>query len=606
MTGFIGEDEVRRIKELVDLVQLFGDYAPPQRSGANFKCCCPFHDERTPSCVIYTDQQTYHCFGCGAHGDAITLVRDKENLEFADAVEFLARRVGTEITYQERGKPGMARSEREELLAAMAFAVDYYERILWRDEVGAEARAYLAERGLDEEVCRRFRLGWAPGRGRLVDAARRERIDRRRLEKVDLAIERDGRIVDRFFERLMFPICDRFGQPIAFSGRLLPEAERRAKEAGRGVGKYINSTDTPLYRKREVVFNLHRARKFCRDAGRVVVMEGPTDVMACDAAGICEGVAVLGTSFTDAHARALGRLMGEAGPTILLFDGDEAGRKRAVAAVATCLAVGVQCRVALLPEGRDPAETLAEEGGREVLERSLDVAVADIVHLQRELAPTPHAMDPRERVASLDRVLDALRPIDDAELRRAYLEDVAAHFGFEVRRLERRLQGERGPPPVRGADEEGREGGAPLDDERAIVCQLLVREPALRSPAFDDWGCEPVLFPSPWDRIVAILLERPEADLDALLLAEGIADEPELIAALHRWVRSDTGPSGQDLGEGETLLRDLLDGLVQRRQHRRLETIQAALVAAEREGRMEEAAGLFREQAELRRESRPL
>ncbi len=284
MSGFIGDDQVRKVKDAVDIVQLMGEYAPLRKSGRMFACCCPFHQERSPSCYVYPDDQHYYCFGCGARGDAISLVKEKENLTFGEAVELLARRAGIQLVY-EKGGGGMPRGERDVLLAAFQFATRFYERVLWEAPEAAPARDYLLSRKLTREVCERFRVGWAPGAGQLVSAARRQDIDPALLARLDLAVERDRGLSDRFYERVTFPICDRFGNPVAFSARLLPAAERAAKEAGRGVGKYVNNTDTPLYHKGSTVFNLHRARIAARDAGRLIVMEGPTDVMAADQAG---------------------------------------------------------------------------------------------------------------------------------------------------------------------------------------------------------------------------------------------------------------------------------------------------------------------------------
>ena len=215
MTGFIGEEQVRRVREAIDLVQLMGDYATVKRSGNHHTCCCPFHQERTPSLHLYDDGH-YHCFGCGAHGDAITLIREKEHLDFSDALELLARRAGIELVFEKGGAKRMDRNERDQLLEAHDLATRFYEHVLWETAESAEARAYLLGRGLSEAVCKRFRLGWAPGHGALMDEARRRRIDTALLAKLDLAVERSGRQTDRFYERVTFPICDRFGHPIGY------------------------------------------------------------------------------------------------------------------------------------------------------------------------------------------------------------------------------------------------------------------------------------------------------------------------------------------------------------------------------------------------------
>jgi DNA primase len=604
MTGFIGVDEVQRIKAANDLVQVMSDYAPPQRAGHDYVVCCPFHQERTPSCHLYVGQQTYHCFGCGAHGDVISLIREKEGLDFADAVELLARRSGLEVRFERVGRSSLQRGERDALRQVMALAVAFYERLLWDDAGGDEARAYLAQRGLSPELCRRFHLGWAPGRGLLLEEARRRGVEPSALRQLDLAIERDdGRLADRFFERLMFPICDRFGSPIAFSGRLLPAAERRAKEAGRPVGKYVNNTDTPLYHKSNVVYNLHQARAFCRDAGRIIVMEGPTDVMAADQAGIGECVAVMGTALTDEHARQLGSVVGTSGRVLLLFDGDEAGRTKVLKAVQTCIAASVPSRVVLIPDERDPAEILTGAGGIASFDAILGTSVADIDHLLRSLAPRPHQLEHRQRLAVLDEILAGLRRISDRDLAAAYLADLAAYFRVETGRLERRLrEGAAAPPPAPPPADDGA-SSAPLDTLHELVLQILVREPELREPALEQWGCEPCFFGDPWRFLIDIFLEDPAIDTDRILLAEEVVRFPILYRMVHRWLRSSQGPGGQDLSDPARILQDTLRALRRQEQAQRCQELQDRLLQAQRDGRLDEAATLFAQVMDLRRES---
>ena len=553
MAGFIGEDQLRQVKEAVDIVALMGEYAPLRKSGRNFACCCPFHQERSPSCYVYPEDQSYYCFGCKAHGDVVSLIKDKENLSFADAVEVLARRAGIQLTY-ERGGGGMPRGERDELLAAFAFACQFYEQELWNSSEAAEARAYLQSRRLSRAMCERFRLGWAPGRGQLLAAGRRKGIAPETFARVDLAIERESGLSDRFYERVTFPICDRFGNPIAFSARLLPAAERAAKEAGRGVGKYVNNTDTPLYHKGASVFNVHQARTAARDSGRLIVMEGPTDVMAAAQAGYGECVAVLGTALTPEHAKMLGALVGDQGRLILLLDGDRAGQTNALKGIRTCLAVGVPVRVAMLPEELDPAELLAEsESGsgsgaspeaKSAFERVLASARPDIDHLVRALAPRPYELERRELVAIVDQVLEALRPMPDAELKALNLQDVAEYFNLDRERLAKRLS--EGPlRPARNAEpaDAGEDGPSEpelpaLDAHQDMLLHLLVREPALRATAGDDLGLEPSHLPPPWDGLVAALLLDPNANAAAVRAA--VAHQPQVLAAVGRWAATAT------------------------------------------------------------------
>jgi DNA primase len=604
MPGFLGEDQVRMVKSRIDLVQLMGEYTPLRKSGANFSGCCAFHQERTPSMYVYPEQQTYHCFGCGAHGDAITLVREKERVDFSDAIELLARRAGITLTY--RDDAGRApKGEREAQLAAVEFAVKYYEHVLWERPEAAEARAYLQSRALSEAACRRFRLGWAPGNGQLVDEARRKGIAARALLDVDLAVDRNGRPADRFWERVMFPICDRFGAPIAFSGRLLPAAERKAKEEGRGVGKYINNTDTPLYHKGNAVFNLHRARTASRDQGRLIVMEGPTDVMAADEAGFTECVAVLGTALTPEHARQLGSLVGTAGRLLILLDGDRAGQANSIKAVRTCLSVGVPVRVCVLPDELDPAELLADpaqrERGRAVMEQVLASGRADVDHLLRALAPRPYELDNRALVAVTDQVLEALRPMPDPELRALHLRDAAEYLGIERSRLERRLNGADAKAAEsaataavraeeRAASEAAGSGVAParppvpiaeLVPAAELALHLLLRHPALRAGAADDLGLEPSHFPAPWDELAGVLLHDPAADIHVLADLAAVRDHPQVHARAYGWASLDTAARVPAVAEPAQDLADAVREL--RRRHLKDQVHRLALEIADAE-----------------------
>ncbi len=606
--SFIGDDQVRLVKSRIDLVQLMGEYTPLRKAGANFTGCCAFHQERTPSMYVYAEQQTYHCFGCAAHGDAISLIRDKEHLEFADAVEFLARRAGITLTYQNVGRNQLARGDRDDLMQVVEFATNFYERDLWESPDAAPARDYLASRHLSQAACKRFRLGWSPGRGRLIEEARRQGLSLKSLLATDLAVDRDGRAVDRFFERVMFPICDRFGHPIAFSGRLLPAAERKAKEEGRGVGKYVNNTDTPLYHKGATVFNLHRARTVSRDRGRLIVMEGPTDVMAADEAGYNECVAVLGTALTGEHAKQLGNMVGATGRLIILLDGDRAGQANSLKAIRTCLQAGVPVRVATLPEELDPAELLGNpderERGRQVMEQVLGSARADIDHLLRTIAPRPYELDNRARLAVTDQMLEAVRPMPDAELRSLHLRDIADWLGIERVRLEKRLAGEGKPVP--GANDVDPEAGvvpiAPLSPAQELLLHVLVQRADLRAPAADQYLLEANAFPAPWKDIASHLLLDHAADLHALSMLEVVQAHPQLHAAVYRWATTGLEAREPSMSDAAGALVAAVLELRQSALSERLQKISFTIAEAERARDFARAGELSREKRDVQRQ----
>lgn len=602
MAGFLGDDQVRKIKEAVDLVQLMGEYAPLRKSGRNFSCCCPFHQERSPSCYVYTEDQHYYCFGCGARGDVISLVKDKENVSFAEAVELLARRAGIQLVYEKGAAGAMPRGERDELLAAFQYACQFYEQVLWDSPEAAGARDYLASRNLSRATCERFRLGWAPGSGQLMAAARRKGIAPETLAKLDLAIDRERGLSDRFYERVTFPICDRFGNPIAISARLLPAAERAAKEAGRGVGKYVNSTDTPLYHKGNSVFNLHRARTAARDAGRLIVMEGPTDVMAADQAGYGECVAVLGTALTPEHAKQLGALVGGTGRLILLLDGDRAGQTNALKGIRTCLAVGVPVRVAILPDELDPAELLgadpsgASPEAKATFERVLASARPDVDHLLRALAPRPYDLERREQVAIVDQVLDAVRPMPDAELRALSLQDIAEYFNVDRERLAKRLA-EGSGKPQRERDEAPSQPAEPqlppLDQHQEILLHLLVRDRELRMTAGDDLGLEPSHLPSPWSELVAELLLHPDNDGIALRSSAAVAGTAGMRGKVESWLST---PFEARPGVAPEALGDCVRAIRLAHCRQSLARTKARIAEAERDRRFADIRELMDEQ----------
>ena len=606
MGGFLGDDQVRKVKEAIDLVQLMGEYAPLRKSGRNFSCCCPFHQERSPSCYVYTEDQHYYCFGCGARGDVISLVKDKENVSFTEAVELLARRAGIQLVYEKGGTGGMPRGERDELLAAVQFACQFYERILWEAPEAGEAREYLASRRLGRAVCERFRLGWAPGSGQLVAAAKRKGISPELLARVDLALERQGALTDRFFERVTFPICDRFGNPIAFSARLLPAAEKAAKEAGRGVGKYVNNTDTPLYHKGASVFNLHRARTAARDAGRLIVMEGPTDVMAADQAGYSECVAVLGTALTPEHAKMLGALVGDKGRLILLLDGDRAGQTNALKGIRICLSVGVPVRVSILPDELDPAELLAEPlpgsepgatpAAKATFEQVLTSARPDVDHLLRALAPRPYDLERRAQVEIVDQILAAIRPMPDAELRNLCVQDIAEYFNLDRTRLARRLA--EGVVPTAPPDDEPPEPSGPtlppLDQHQEILLHLLVRSPDLRIRAGDDFGLEPSHLPSPWSDLIADLLLHPDQDGIALRSGAAVSSHPALRPVVESWLST---PFDARPGVTPEALGDCVRAIRLAHARTGLTRLRGQIAEAERERRFGEIRELLSQQA---------
>src|SRR5690606_32206225 len=343
----------------VDIVDVISRYLKLKKAGANYLGLCPFHGEKTPSFTVSPAKQFYHCFGCGAHGNAIGFLMAYSALGYVDAVKDLAASVGLQVPEErprsrEQIGEDLARQKREtDLQAVMERAMDFY-----RAELKKSPRAidYLKGRGLTGEIAARFRIGYAPDGWRSLERAF-ERYDDRALVECGLVVENDGKRYDRFRDRVMFPIFNARGATIGFGGRVL----------GEGEPKYLNSPETPLFEKGREIYGLVQAREAIRTSGRALVVEGYMDVVALAQYGIGYAVATLGTATTPVHVAKLLRLADE---LVFSFDGDAAGRKAAWKALEVALPLAPDhkpIRFLFLPEGEDP-DTYVRKHGREAFE----------------------------------------------------------------------------------------------------------------------------------------------------------------------------------------------------------------------------------------------
>jgi len=315
------------------------------------------------------------------------------------------------------------------LFAVCEFTASVYEEVLW-SPVGATALAYLMqERGMTEAQIRQARLGWADGSLRDRAATAGLSVDVLRL--ADLVVEGERGRRDRFWSRIMVPIQNHAGQVCAFQGRLLPADEARYKAEGKSVGKYVNSTETPIYRKGGIVYNLHRARGAARQAKQVIVVEGALDVLACVQAGYPATVAALGTAFTADHAKALAALKA---PVVLCLDGDRAGRESCLRAVEHLVAEGASMRIASL-EAKDPAQLLAEQGDTKGFEECLKAAVPGGEWWLRALVPSPEAVDDIQKLSVLDQVLAKVATAPDDVYRSLMAKRAAKYLGIDAKIL---------------------------------------------------------------------------------------------------------------------------------------------------------------------------
>ncbi|MDN6318829.1 MAG: DNA primase [Marinobacter sp.] len=359
MSGLIPQRFVEDLLDRVDLAQLIGSRVTLKKAGANYKACCPFHDEKTPSFNVRPDKGFYHCFGCGAHGDAISFVREFEGLGFTEAVEDLARRAGLEVPYDQAAKQEIQQART--LTDALDFASRFYQSALLGEQ-GTYARDYLKQRGLDDSVIQQYQIGYAPAAGTsLFDAANKELQGP--LIETGTVSDKYGRPRDLFRNRVMFPIRNSRGKTIAFGGRTL----------GDDKAKYINSPESDVFHKSREIYGLFEAKQAVRQLDKLLVVEGYMDVIALAQHGIRYAVATLGTA---TNQDSLAALLKQVRHAVFCFDGDKAGFKAADRALDNALelmADGLHLQFLMLPEGEDP-DTLVRKEGSEAFQKRVDSA----------------------------------------------------------------------------------------------------------------------------------------------------------------------------------------------------------------------------------------
>ena len=387
MARRIPDETLQAIRDRISIVEVVSAYVSLKRAGRNAVGLCPFHSEKTPSFTVSDERGLYHCFGCGESGTVFTFVMKMERLEFLDAVAQLAKRAG--VALPERGSDDPVMQRREQLYDANARAERFFQETL-ASAAGAPARRYLSERGLRQDTIARYGLGFAPATG----TALATRLTAERVPP-DLAVQagllarhESGRIYDRFRGRVVFPIRDRRGRPIAFGGRTL----------GTDQPKYLNSPETPLFRKGEGLYGVAEARDAIRAADRAVLVEGYMDALLLAQEGVPYTVATLGTALTAAQLHLIKRFGGDALAVFFFFDGDRAGRQAALRAFGVCAEAGVWGRAAFLPEGFDPDSYTRRHGGA-ATRALLDAAPSLVDFYFDALLPSGATLPQRTRVA---------------------------------------------------------------------------------------------------------------------------------------------------------------------------------------------------------------
>jgi len=439
VAGRIRDEDIAAVRERTDIVKLVSGYLTLKKAGHDrLVGLCPFHTEKTPSFGVSPSKGLYHCFGCDKGGDAIGFLRDVERLEFAEAVERLAKDAGVTLRY-EGDTPAERRvaSKRQALVRANEAAFELYHRTLLEAKEGEEARAYLESRGIDRDVAAEFEIGYAPAYPDFLLRRLVRSLSAELLVDAGLAIkDQEGNVRDRFRRRITFPVHDLSGKAVGIGARILPGG------SGRDEGpKYLNSPETPVYRKAEVLYNLQRAKASATKLGELYLVEGYTDVIAMVRAGVTNTVATCGTALGEGHFRLASRF---AQRMVLAFDSDDAGARAAERAFEFVERFPVQPVVLILSEGLDPADFVEKHGGQALRELA-DRAVPLVEYMVRRTVGR-HDLSTIEgqsaAVAAAVPMLEQLGdPVRQSEYAHLLAELAGVSEGSVVLAIDRRLSG---------------------------------------------------------------------------------------------------------------------------------------------------------------------
>jgi len=511
----IPSETIEQIAAANDIVELIGSYFPLRRAGANFKALCPFHQEKTPSFHVSPQRQTFHCFGCGVGGSVFRFVMEYEHIDFPSAVRKLGARAGIPVVEPESSSDeGRQHEARRTLLKLHGEAAEWFHENLLKKDFAEPARTYLKQRGIDRQIAKNWSLGFAPDAwDAFLKWAFERGYTRAHLLQSGLAKLRDenrpdSEIYDRFRNRIIFPICNDLGEVIAFSGRLLQQDA--------GTAKYLNSPETPLFRKGGVLFGLHKTKRSLIEANCAIVCEGQLDLIALFEAGITNVVAPQGTAFTENQARLLKRYVDE---VVLCFDADVAGQKAAERSLDPLLQNDLIVRVAELPAGQDP-DSLVRREGKEAFQKRI-AAARDFFDywIDREVAQADlNSMGAKMQVAK--RLAGTASYIHDAMMRGEVTHKMSARLAVPVSEFERLLE----TPARRSSVKPGPRSPVPVAAPRheiAMLCLLALRDEEARK----------LLLGQNWNEVLS---QTPGAELLIKILESGL--KPDEAASLNAFM----------------------------------------------------------------------
>ncbi len=414
-----------KVKERVDIVEVIGDYVPLKKKGQNMWACCPFHGEKTPSFSLSPAKQIYKCFGCGKAGDPIQFVMDIEGIGFQEAIRQLAGKYGIEVEEEANLSPeqNLEQSERESLFIAVNFAKDFFVKNLDTEEGKSIGVSYFKERGFTPQIIQKFDLGYAlDGWDHFLKAAKAAGYQEEILLKAGLILQKEGeaeRLYDRFRNRVTFTIHNVSGKAIGFGARILTKDKNQPK--------YINSPETPIYHKSDVLYGMFQAKKAIRDQDNCYLVEGYTDVVSLHLSGIENVVASSGTSLTDGQIKMIRRFTNQ---VTVLYDGDSAGIKASLRGIDLLLEGGLNVKAVVFPDGEDP-DSYSRKVGSQAFQEYLNANSRDFIGFKIGLYQDEIEKDPIRKAGIIREVVQSIGKIPDPIIRSVYAKEASGLLGIE-------------------------------------------------------------------------------------------------------------------------------------------------------------------------------
>ena len=469
----IPQETVNRILDAAQIVDVVGDFVTLKKRGANHMACCPFHNEKTPSFVVSPSKGIYKCFGCGKSGTAVGFIMEHENLSYTEALKYLAKKYHIEVVEKEETAEEIAKKQRNESLFLVSeYAGKFFQDSLQTPEGQAIGYQYFRSRGLEDETIRKYGLGWAPvSRRALSDAARAAGYKEEFLVETGLSIKYDdGRLVDRFFDRVIFPIHSVSGRVIAFGGRTL--------KTDKSVAKYVNSPETEIYVKSRSLYGIWFAKNEMSRQDKCILVEGYLDVLSMHQLGIRNVVASSGTSLTVEQIRLIRKFTNN---VTIIYDGDSAGIKAALRGIGLVLKEGLNVKVVLLPEGQDP-DDFARRHTLEEVQDHIARNEQDFIAFKTDLLLGEAGNDPLKRATLINDIADTISLIPDAVMRAVYVQTCAGKFDIDEQILTDRVS--RSRTEMLLADRKEAERARQREENRAAAAQGGDVPPP---PSYDDY-----------------------------------------------------------------------------------------------------------------------